>query len=126
MATWTVIDEQRAVTVRSGDDLLVDPSVLGWTRKPEGLCREHQCLTVPAGTAPGPLPARMLARLLDRPLVVDDDERVAVFGASAAARADALRSGTAPDLALPDLDGVTHELSGLRGHKAVLYAWASW
>jgi hypothetical protein len=68
----------------------------------------------------------LLARLLGRPLVVDADERVAAFGASAYERAEALRSGIAPDFEIPDVDGVLHRLSDYRGRKIVLYAYASW
>jgi hypothetical protein len=100
--------------------------LLGWERKPEGLCRDEVCIPVPAGVAAGPMDASLLARLLGRPLVVDADERVAAFGASATERADALRSGLAPDFALPDVDGVVHRLSDYRGRKVVLYAYASW
>ena len=37
-----------------------------------------------------------------------------------------LRSGEAPDFALPDLSGRMHRLSDYRGKKVLLYAWASW
>ncbi len=126
MTTWTVIDEQAVHTVEAGETLTVDPALLGWERKPEGLCRDEVCIPVPAGVATGPMDAAQLARLLGRPLVVDVAERVAAFGASAAERADALRSGMAPDFALPDVDGVVHRLSDYRGRKVVLYAYASW
>ena len=48
------------------------------------------------------------------------------FAAPAAARAEALRSGMAPDFELPDLDGRLHRLSDYRGRKVVLYAYGSW
>ena len=48
------------------------------------------------------------------------------FAAPAAERADALRSGMAPDFELPDVHGVLHRLSDFRGKKVVLYAYASW
>jgi len=126
MTTWTVIDEQAVRTIEAGDELTLDPAVLGWERKPEGLCRDAICIPVPAGTPTGSLDATLLARLLGRPLVLDATEHVAAFGASAHDRADALRSGLAPDFALPDLDGVIHRLSDYRGRKVVLYAYASW
>ena len=126
MGTWAVIDEQTVSTVESGDTLALDPGVLGWERKPEGLCRDEVCIPVPSGTPAGPLDAEVLAGLLRRPLVVDAVERVAAFAAPAAERAAALRSGQAPDFELPDVDGVLHRLSGYRGRKVVLYAYASW
>lgn len=127
MTTWTVIDEQRVHTVTTtGDTLVVDPALLGWDRKPEGLCRDEVCIPVPAGTPAGGLDAALLARLVGRPLVIDSDEQVAAFAAPAAERATALRSGMAPDFELPDVDGVLHRLSDFRGKKVVLYAYASW
>ena len=127
MTTWTVIDEQRVHTVVSdGDTLVLDPAVLGWERKPEGLCRDELCIPVPAGTAAGGLDAALLGRLIGRPLAIDPAERVAAFAAPAAERAAALRSGMAPDFELPDVHGVVHRLSDFRGKKVVLYAYASW
>ena len=112
--------------MEAGETLTLDPAVLGWERKPEGLCRDEICIPAPAGTPSGSIDATLLARLLGRPLVVDAVEHVAVFGASAHERADSLRSGLAPDFELPDLDGVMHRLSDYRGRKVVLYAYASW
>jgi AhpC/TSA family len=126
MTTWTVIDEQQPHVLESGDTLTLDPSVLGWQRKPEGLCRDEVCIPVPADVPSGPMDAALLARLLQRPIAIDADERVAAFAAPAAERADALRSGMAPDFELPDVHGVLHRLSDFRGKKVVLYAYASW
>ena len=126
MTTWTVIDEQQVHAVDSGDALLVDPAVLGWERKPEGLCRGDVCIPVPADVAEGPIEAGRLAELLGRPAAIDTDERVAAFAAPAAERAEALRSGIAPDFELADLSGTSHRLSDFRGRKVVLYAYASW
>ena len=126
MTTWTVIDEQQAHLLESGDTLVLDPALLGWQRKPEGLCRDEVCIPVPADTPPGAMDAALLARLLQRPIVIDGDEHVAAFAAPAAERADALRSGMAPDFELPDVHGVLHRLSDFRGKKVVLYAYASW
>lgn len=126
MPTWTLIDEQTVRTVEAGDDLAVDPGVLGWERKPQGLCKGDTCIPVPAGTPEGPMQADLLARLLGRPVAVDRSERVAAFAASPTERAEALRSGVAPDFTLPDVNGVLHRLSDYRGRKVVLYAYASW
>ena len=126
MATWMVIDEQQTHTVEGGDELVLDPAVLGWERKPEGLCRDDVCIPVPGDVPDGPIEASRLAALLGRPAAIYADERVAAFAAPAAERADALRSGMAPDFELADLDGTTHRLSDFRGKKVVLYAYASW
>lgn len=129
MNTWTVIDEQAVHTVQA-DDIkgmpLIDAALVGWERKPEGLCRGDVCIPVPAGVASGPLPLDRLGALLGRPVVVDPQERVAALGASAHERAEALRSGLAPDFELPDVNGVLHRLSDHQGRKIVLYAYASW
>ena len=58
--------------------------------------------------------------------MIDSDEKIAALGASSQDRAAALRSGIAPDFALPDINGVIHRLSDHRGRKVVLYAYASW
>ena len=131
MTTWTVIDEQHVQTLQPASaepaqTLLLDPSVLGWERKPEGLCRGDVCVPVPSDVATGPIEASVLARLLRRPVMIDPQERVASFGASATERADGLRSGAAPDFELPDLDGHLHSLRDVRAKKVVLYAYASW
>jgi peroxiredoxin len=34
--------------------------------------------------------------------------------------------GLTPDFTLPDLEGNQWRLSGLRGRKVLIYAWASW
>jgi hypothetical protein len=126
MTTWTVIDEQDEHRVDSGERLAFDPAVLGWERKPEGLCRGDVCIPVPGDVGDGPIDAGRLAELLGRPAAIDADERVAAFAAPAVERADALRSGIAPDFELADLDGTTHRLGDFRGKKVVLYAYASW
>lgn len=129
MSIWTVIDEQAVHTVETteADGVpLLDASLVGWERKTEGLCRADVCVPVPATAGPGPLPVDLLGRLLGRPVVIDADERVVALGASAHDRAEALRSGTAPDFELPDVQGVLHRLSDHQGRKIVLYAYASW
>lgn len=66
------------------------------------------------------------AEAAGRPVAVDLDARVAYLGISAAERAKALASLEAPDFSLPDLDGRPHSLSGYRGKKVLLVAYASW
>lgn len=133
---FTVIADDRASEVRA----IVDEGVvrlapnalqaaLGWELKPQGLCKGERCI---------PLSGRRelsnekgvdlagLARLLSRPLALDEEEGIAVLGASAAERAEQLRSLEAPDFALPDLEGQIHRLSDHRGKKVLLVAYASW
>ena len=99
-----------------------DLAALGWERKPEGLCRDDVCIPVPSG----PLDLAAVAKALQRPLVVDAAAGVGALGASSLERGSSLRSGTAPDFELPDLDGTRWRLSQFRGRKVVLYAYASW
>jgi len=132
---FTLIDDGIAheidVTIEQGAVRLSDAALaaLGWELHPEGLCREGLCVPVPDGVAldgPGGVDLAALAKLLDRPVAIDVDERAAYLGVSAGERARALRSLTAPDFALPDLAGRTHRLSEHRGKKILLVAYASW
>ena len=123
MTVWTLIDEQRPLEVHLDANGVFDPRILGWERKPEGLCRDEVCIPVPSTTM---LTIANVAALLGRPVVIDDAERVAAIGASATDRANAIRSGRAPDFELPDINGVRHRLSDHLGRKVVLYAYASW
>ena len=134
--TFTLLDETRATTVdaTAGPDgvRLSPPSLrdaLGWELKPQGLCRGEQCILVPSRAAlvrDGDLDLATLAGLVGRPLALDAGERAACLGAAADDRAERLRSLDAPDFTLPDLDGRPHTLSGFRGKKVFLVAWASW
>jgi hypothetical protein len=104
-------------------------TALGWARKPEGLCRDDECLLVApsSGLDVGDrIELSALARLLRRPLALDVDAGAAFLGESAAARSQSLTSLVAPDFTLPDLAGTPHSLSEHRGKKVFLVAWASW
>ncbi len=134
--TVTLVDESRPVTVDAvvhGDAIRIPAGTLegalGWALKPEGLCRAHTCVPVRDRSAlvrDDGIDLGALARLLDRPIVIDPDEGVAVLGASAADRAGRLASLEAPDFTLPDLAGRLHSLRDQRGKKTLLIAWASW
>jgi hypothetical protein len=132
--SFVLLDETRATTVDASvtpDGVRVPAAAvrdaLGWEAKPQGLCRGDECRPL----APGALDARgvdlaALASVLDRPLALDAGERAACLGAPAADRASRLRSLDAPEFTLPDVDGRPHSLSGFRGKKVFLVAWASW
>ena len=61
-----------------------------------------------------------------RPVALDEAERVAYLGVSAAERGRQLASLEAPDFTLPDLDGRLHSLRDHRGVKVFLVAYGSW
>ena len=133
---FTVLDERGAVSVPAilrDDRVKLSPAdlerALDWQLKPEGFCQGSTCFPIPDGdsiVADGGVDLVEFARLLDRPIVLDADERAAYLGTSAGERAEQLASLEAPDFTLPGLDGQLHTLSDYRGHKVLLVAYASW
>jgi hypothetical protein len=135
--TFTLLDETREITVDAAvgaDAVRLAPETirdaLGWELKPQGLCRGETCVPIPPSSSPlaraDGVDLRTLASILGRPLALDLEHRAACLGAAAGDRAHALRSLDAPDFTLPDVDGRPHTLSGFRGKKILLVAWASW
>jgi hypothetical protein len=132
----TLLDETRAVQVDATvgpDEVRLLPAelerVLGWELKPQGLCQGDRCVPAPATSGlirGGRIDLASFASLLGRPLALDTDERAACLGVAAGDRASRLASLDAPDFTLPDLDGRPVTLSGFRGKKVFLLAWASW
>ncbi len=134
--TFTLIDDGRICQTRAtiaADRVSLTPAALrtalGWELKPQGLCKDDQCIPV-RGHADVVTPAGIdlagFAALLSRPLAIDIGERVACLGASAVDRSTRLASLDAPDFTLPDLNGTLHSLSDYRGKKVLLVAYASW
>ncbi|MEJ7799902.1 MAG: hypothetical protein WKF60_05240 [Ilumatobacter sp.] len=105
---------------------------LGWTLKPEGLCRDDTCVIVPDRSALEPdgtvdrVDAVAVAALLDRPAVIDEISGVVAIGVPRPTRRAALNDLHAPDFVLPDLDGTPHALSDHRSKKRLLVAFSSW
>jgi hypothetical protein len=136
LATLTLLDEDSPLQVPAivdADGVRLSPDVvqrsLRWRLEAAGLCRGDTC--VPVRPEHGllrddGLDLRALASLLERPLALDVDERMACLGASAAERGHRLRSLDAPEFTLTDLGGHSHSLSEHRGRKVLLLAWASW
>ncbi len=131
----TLIDDGREIELPAhvvGDAIRITPAALrdalGWTLKPEGLCRDAACVPVREGevVVDGLVDLAGFARAVGRPLAIDVAERVAALGVSAGTRATQLASLEAPDFELPDLDGERHTLSEHRGKKVLLVAYASW
>jgi len=121
-----------------GDRLLIAAAdlttALGWTLKPQGLCKGEVC--VPAAAYPELVAADedgttlvdvvLFARLTDQPVVIDTDEGLATFGTSATVRAEQRASLQAPDFEVTDLDGNPVRLSDFHGQKKLLVAFSSW
>ena len=131
-----LLDETRAVQVDATvgpDGVRLSPAeverALGWELGPQGLCQGDRCVPAPPSSGlvrDGQVDLAALAALLGRPLALDADERAACLGVAASDRASRLASLDAPDFTLPDLDGRPVTLSGFRGKKVFLLAWASW
>jgi hypothetical protein len=129
-----ITDDARTVDATvDGERILVEPAALpaalGWTLKPEGLCRDDTCVPVRDQSAlfvDGRLDIVAVADALGRPAVVDAPAGLAAVGLDAQQRRRALETLVAPPFTLPDLDGNPHELSEWRGQKRLLHAFSSW
>jgi hypothetical protein len=134
--SFTIIDDGRLTTIQAAVDdgsVRVPPEqlreALGYELTPEGLCHGDICFRVTDRAAlvnDAGVDLGHLAEIVDRPLAIDEPERVAYLGISAGDRSAALASGAAPDFTLPDLHGTPHGLSDYRGTKVLLIAHASW
>ena len=134
--SFTLLDETRAIKLDATvtvDGVRLPPDAvrdaLGWELKPQGLCKDATCIPVPPSASlvrGGQIDLATLADLLGRPLALDATERAACLGVAADDRARTLGSLDAPAFTLPDLDGRPHALSGFRGKKVLLIAFASW
>jgi hypothetical protein len=91
----------------------------GWSVRPEGLCKHERCVPLPEGAD-----LRGVAGALGMALVEEPAAGLWALGPESGGRA--LTSAIAPDLVLPDLEGVPFALRSLRGSKVLLIAWASW
>ena len=94
----------------------------GWLLKPEGACQGEMCIPLPHPTG-DPVDVVWFAKQIGMPLAAAPEFGLWALG-PASIRSRALASAQAPDLRLPDLDGMEFRLSSLRGHKVLLYAWA--
>jgi len=139
--TITLTDATDVVTVveaaTDGERVLVTATDLeaglGWTLKPQGLCKGDICVPVRAypevvDTTGGEasVDLALFARLTDQPVVIDLDEAVATFGTSATARAAQRASLDAPAFEATDLDGNPVRLADFEGQKKLLVAFSSW
>jgi peroxiredoxin len=102
-------------------------AAIGWTLKPEGLCRGDVCVPVRDRDAlfvDGRLDVGRVAEALDCPFLVEDG--VAAIGEPRWIRRQASADLQAPDFALPDLDGDVHTLDEWHGRKRLLVTFATW
>jgi hypothetical protein len=101
--------------------------VTGWTLKPEGMCRDDQCVPLPStAVVAGRVDVEAFWHRLGNPVLCSDDRETWVLGAGAEERNAALAGLMAPEFTLPDLSGRLRTLSDLRGKKVLLVTWASW
>jgi peroxiredoxin len=102
--------------------------VLGWTLKPQGLCRDDTCVPVRDGgiVVGDRVDLVAVADALGRPAVFDEPSGVVAVGEPSDLRRRALSEGVAPPFELPDVDGRPHGLADYRGDKKVLVAFATW
>jgi hypothetical protein len=101
-------------------------AITGWTLKPEGMCRDELCVPLGDEARDGKVDIAAFWRILGHPIVSDACGEVWVLGTAGESRSAALTGLEAPDFVLPDLSGVEHRLSDLRGKKVFLTTWASW
>jgi hypothetical protein len=127
-AMATVLTEQGEMTVAAANGLWLSAAdaerATGWTLKPQGMCQDDVCVPLPVRD--GLVDVAAFWRLLDRPVVSDAAGETWVLGAGAEQRNTAFSELVAPDFTLPDINGVPHTLSALRGQKVFLCTWASW
>jgi hypothetical protein len=103
--------------------------------KPEGICTAQLCYPIPADRKSDFLASRggetwlnlsEFGRLQHLPAASDAKHDVWFFGPRPDEQNGHLKSLTAPDFTLPDMDGKNHSLSDYRGKKVLIITWASW
>jgi peroxiredoxin len=109
--------EGREHSLAEGLDDETLAQALGWTLKPEGLCRDETCV---------PLMGRSVTEALGLLVVVDVEAGVVAVAPSAETHERERATGKAPPLELTDVDGRPVSFDDLSGHKRVLVTWASW
>ena len=127
----TILTESDEFSVDAANGLWLTAAdatrVTGWTLKPQGMCRDDQCVPLPpAAVGGGRVDVEAFWRRLGHPVLSADDRQTWVLGAGAEQRNAALAGLMAPDFTLADLSGTPRTLSHLRGTKVLLVTWASW
>ncbi len=115
-----------------GDAVLIGAEdvaeLTGWSRKPEGLCRDDVCVPVRDRELDrdGAIDIARMAAALGRPVVIDASAGVIAWGERSSERRGPIEAGLAPDFTLPQLDGGSFTFSSLGRTKKLLLAWSSW
>jgi hypothetical protein len=127
----TILTESGDFTVDAANGLWLAAAdaaqVTGWALKPQGMCRDDQCVPLPSTAVDaGRVDVEAFWRRLGNPVLCADDRETWVLGVGADDRNAALAGLMAPDFTLPDLSGGSRTLSDLRGKKVLLVTWASW
>jgi peroxiredoxin len=115
VATLIDVDGREHVLPSGLADAGALAAAVGWTLKPEGLCRGETCV---------PLLGRSVVDALG--LLIAEDEGIVALAPSAETHHRAAADGRAPSLELTDVDGNRVAFDDLSGHKRVLVTWASW
>lgn len=118
------VDDGRVVTDAEGVE-----TALGWSVRPEGLCRGDVCVPVrdrDAIAVGDRLDLGAVADALGIATLLDEETGVLALSAPAGERQAALRGRRAPDFTLPDLDGRQYSLEQFADRKRLLIAFASW
>ncbi len=109
------------------------PDLIGWTLRPEGLCRGDVCVPLAPGrrgelVLDDTIDLGGVAQLLGRASVLDVEgtDPVIALALDPTARRQALDDLHAPDFRLPDLEDTVHSLSEWHGQKRLLVTFASW
>ncbi|HEX3793307.1 MAG TPA: TlpA disulfide reductase family protein [Acidimicrobiales bacterium] len=110
------------------------PDIVGWSWRPEGLCRGDVCMPITpmrreAVVDGAQVDLGAVADLVGRVHVLDssdDDLAVVALALNPEHRRQALDDLRAPSFTLPDLAGTTHALSEWHGQKKLLVTFASW
>lgn len=127
----TILTDNGTFDVETSPDLHLKPDdverITGWALKAEGMCRGSVCVPLrSAVTSDNRIDLAAFWRHLGNPLLSDAAKEIWVLGSGAEERKASLVGLDAPDITLPDLAGVPHSLSTLRGKKVLLTTWASW